>query len=86
MKSFKNWINYIKAILFIFIIMNTIAFFHAYKFTHFTEKQSEKTKSPEKLSSFEKVKTLCFGVNNPKPHNSKFPSQEYKTFKLNSYD
>ncbi|PXY43432.1 alpha/beta hydrolase [Flavobacterium hydrophilum] len=84
MKLFKNWKNYIKAILFIFIIMNMIAFFHAYKFTHFTEKQSEKTKSPDKLSSLEKIKTLCFGVNNPKPQNTKFPSQKYKTLKLKS--
>lgn len=84
MKSFKNWKNYIKAILFIFIMMNMIAFFHAYKFTHFAEDQSEKTKSPEKLSSLEKMKTLCFGINNPKPQGNKFPSQQYKTLRLKS--
>lgn len=42
MKSYKNRKNYIKAILFIFTIMNRIAFFHSYKFTHFREDKSEK--------------------------------------------
>ncbi|TCN57496.1 alpha/beta hydrolase [Flavobacterium circumlabens] len=68
----------------IFIIMNTIAFFHAYKFTHFSNSKAEKTKSPEKLTSFEKAKILFFGVNNPKPKSTKFPSQEYQTLKLQS--
>ena len=65
-------------------MINIIAFFHAYKFTHFTENKSEKTKSPEKQSSFEKIKTLFLGVNNPKPKNLKFPSQKYKTVLLKS--
>ncbi|MFP3786965.1 hypothetical protein, partial [Burkholderia sp. SIMBA_024] len=61
-----------------------IAFIHAYKFTHFAESNSKKTQSPEKLSSFEKVKTLLFGVNNPKPHNKNIPTQKYLTLKLKS--
>ncbi|TDP01626.1 alpha/beta hydrolase [Flavobacterium sp. 245] len=68
----------------LFILINTVAFFHAYKFTHFTSDKSEKTKSPERLSSFEKIQTLFFGVNNPKPRNTKFPSQKYKTLSLHS--
>ncbi|WP_242412097.1 alpha/beta hydrolase [Flavobacterium sp. Root186] len=64
--------------------MNIIAFFHAYKFTHFTENNSEKTKSPEKLSAIDKAKTIFFGVNNPKPKNNKFPTQQYQTLKLKS--
>ncbi|WP_234984763.1 MULTISPECIES: alpha/beta hydrolase [unclassified Flavobacterium] len=64
--------------------MNIIAFFHAYKFTHFTENNSEKTKSPEKLSAIDKVKTIFFGVNNPKAKNKKFPTQQYQILKLKS--
>lgn len=82
MKLFKN--KYLRILVFIFIIMNIVAFFHAYRFTHFTDDNSEKTKSPQELSSFEKVKTLFFGVNNPKPKNTKFPTQKYKTLKLHS--
>ena len=74
----------IRLMLIIFITINVMAFFHAYKFTHFSENNSEKTKSPEKLSSLEKVKTLFFGVNNPKPKNLKFPSQKYEVLKLES--
>ncbi|MBE8723617.1 alpha/beta hydrolase [Flavobacterium hungaricum] len=76
--------RFLKVLLLLFLIMNIVAFFHAYKFTHFKENKSEKTQSPEKLSTFGKVKTLFLGVNNPKPKNSKFPSQSYTTLKLKS--
>ena len=82
MKLFKN--KYLRILVFLFIIMNIVAFFHAYRFTHFADDNPEKTKSPQKISSFEKVKTLFFGVNNPKPKNTKFPTQKYKTLKLHS--
>ncbi|KQB37737.1 alpha/beta hydrolase [Flavobacterium aquidurense] len=84
MKVFKNRRNFILIVAIIFIIINIIAFIHAYKFTHFAENGSIKTKSPERLSSFEKTKTLIFGVNNPKPKNTKFPLQKYQTIKLKS--
>lgn len=76
--------RFLKIVLFLFIIMNVIAFFHAYQFTHFKENKTEKTLSPEKLSYLEKVKTLFLGVNNPKPKSSKIPSQKYQTLKLKS--
>ena len=80
----KRTTLFIRVLIFTFLMINIIAFFHAYKFTHFTENKSEKTKSPEKQSSFEKAKTLFLGVNNPKPKNLKFPSQKYKTVLLKS--
>lgn len=52
-----------------FLFINAVAYFHAYKFTHFSEAAVEKTKSPEKLSSLDKIKTLLTGVNNPRPNN-----------------
>jgi alpha-beta hydrolase superfamily lysophospholipase len=84
MKIFKNRKIYSTILATIFILINIVAFFHAYKFTHFTENESVKTNSPEKLSSFEKLKTLFLGVNNPKPKNTKFPTQKYQTVKLKS--
>ena len=84
MKILKNRKTYFTIIATVFILINIVAFFHAYKFTHFTDNKSEKTKSPEKLTSFEIATTLFFGVNNPKPKNTKFPSQKYKTLKLHS--
>jgi len=84
MKTLKYQTKYTKTILIIFIMINIVAFFHAYKFTHFTDNNLLKTKSPEKLSTFEKAKTLLFGVSNPKPKNAKFPTQKYQTINLKS--
>lgn len=85
MKKFKKVLKRIIWILTaIFIFMNTIAYFHAFKFTHFTENQIEKTKNPEELSAFKKIKTLIFGINNPRPINKKVPSQKYVTIKIKS--
>lgn len=84
MKILKKRNKLLRVILVIFIMMNIVAFFHAYKFTHFVENNSAKTKSPGKLSAIEKVKTLFFGVNNPRPKNVKFPTQKYRIVKLAS--
>ncbi len=82
MKLFKN--KFLRILLFLFILMNTIAIFHAYKFTHFAENNTVKTKTPEKLSLIDKVKTLFLGVNNPKPKNNKVPTQKYQILNLRS--
>ncbi|MBS7255920.1 alpha/beta hydrolase [Flavobacterium branchiicola] len=84
MKRLKKQTILLITLATIFILINVVAFFHAYKFTHFTANESQKTRSPEQLSSFEKAKTLFLGVNNPKPRNNKFPSQIYTTLKLHS--
>ncbi len=64
--------------------MNVVAFFHAYKFTHFTTTLQEKTKSPDKLTTLEKLKALLLGVNNPRPVNGTVPAQPYETVQLQS--
>lgn len=64
--------------------MNIVACFHAYKFTHFADASVTKTKSPEKLSKFDAVKALIFGVNNPRPTNNATPTQNFKTIELQS--
>jgi hypothetical protein len=64
--------------------MNIVALFHAYKFTHFADSDSIKTKSPGKLSTAEKIQVILFGVNNPKPLNQKLPAQKYEVIKLSS--
>jgi uncharacterized protein len=64
--------------------MNVVAYFHAYKFTHFSEAAVEKTKSPEKLSSFDKIKTLLTGVNNPRPNNKEVTGKMVEVVTLQS--
>jgi len=63
--------------------MNVVAFFHAYKFTHFTDENVIKTDA-KKLSTFGKIKTLLIGVNNPRPENNATPGQQFQTIKLQS--
>jgi len=67
-----------------FTLMNIVAFFHAYKFTHFADNNFAKTKSPDKLTPLDRIKTLLFGLNNPRPKNAKFPTQKFETVKLES--
>ena len=44
------------AFLISLILMNFVAYFHAYKFTHFSESNEAKTKDAKRLSTIEKIK------------------------------
>jgi alpha-beta hydrolase superfamily lysophospholipase len=63
--------------------MNVVAIFHSYKFTHFTDTKTVKTKEPGKLTTGQKISTLLFGVNIPRPENTSVPSN-YQSIKLKS--
>jgi alpha-beta hydrolase superfamily lysophospholipase len=67
-----------------FVMMNVVACFHAYKFTHFVEATVQKTGNPEKLSLTEKLKALVFGVNNPRPENKVKPAKPFGQVTLQS--
>jgi alpha-beta hydrolase superfamily lysophospholipase len=71
------------SLIFIFALMNMIAFFHAYKFTHFSSSRAAKTNS-ENLSPGGKVKALFFGINNPRPENKARPGRPFETIVLQS--
>lgn len=66
----------------VFILLNVIACFHAYHFTHFTDKNVVKTKESKDLSVLEKATIVLTGVNNPRPKNIKTPSLPFKTITL----
>lgn len=72
------------SLLIIFIVMNVVAYFHAYKFTHFAGEHIAKTKDPKQISILHKLKSLAFGINNPRPTNGQFPAKPYETIKLKS--
>lgn len=63
--------------------MNVVAVFHSYKFTHFNDTKTAKTNEPGKLTTGQKISTLLFGVNIPRPENTCVPST-YQTIKLKS--
>lgn len=77
-----KWSTWSLAIL--LLAMNLIAYFHAYKFTHFSEKANQKISAPSQMSLGEKVSTLVFGVAHPKPVNQRFPDRKYTTTRLKS--
>ncbi len=70
--------------LILFILMNIVAFFHAYKFTHFSLTETSKTRDPRKLSFSQKTNAILFGVNNPRPENKIIPDRPFETVKLKS--
>lgn len=78
---FKRLIKFVSAL---FIAMNIVACFHAYHFTHFTDKPITKTKDPQLLSLSDKIKAAVLGINNPRPANNNIPQQPYSTITLNS--
>ncbi len=71
-------------LLIIFILLNIIAFFHAYKFTHFGDNTLVRTRDPKELTFIRRIKSLAFGINNPRPTNGQFPTKPFETIRLKS--
>ncbi|PZR20858.1 MAG: alpha/beta hydrolase [Flavobacterium psychrophilum] len=67
----------------LFILINVIAFFHSYKFTHFSDKVTQKTDA-NTLTATQKAGILFFGIDNPRPVITAKPSQPYKTVTIDS--
>jgi alpha-beta hydrolase superfamily lysophospholipase len=80
--SHKNKIRIISIVIIALIALNVISFFHAYKFTHFDSDLSVRTADPRQLSSFQKIKTLLSGIDNPRPVNTEKPDKPYKTVSI----
>lgn len=67
----------------VFLLLNAIAFFHAWKFTHFSNDKGAKTKSGN-LPAIAKLKVLAVGVSNPRPVNTTMPGSSFETIVLQS--
>lgn len=65
-----------------FLLMNVVAIFHAYKFTHFATAEKDKTKDPKNLNTGQKLKTMLLGVSNPRPENTRLPDGKYQILTL----
>lgn len=76
--------NIIRSLIAVIAMLNVVAIFHSYKFTHFTEGNVLKTADAGKLTAGQKFSALLFGVNNPRPKNDKTPSAEFETIYINS--
>lgn len=69
-------------LLAVFILMNVVAFFHAWKFTHFTTANVPKPGKIKQMSTAQKMKALVFGIDSPRPRNWRTPTQPYETVQL----
>lgn len=85
-QMFRRYTNYrrrlIYGLLILFVLANLVAFFHAYKFTHFDKNSKVKTEKPEDLTVGQKIKILFLGIKNPKPKLKEFPNIYYETINL----
>lgn len=71
----------------LFILLNLVANFHAYKMTHFGSKIKISGTKPEDLKFLEKIKYLIFGVPAVKPYNHFTPVRydlSFQTEKISS--
>ena len=62
-------------------MMNLVAFFHAYQFTHFADENVRKT---DKKNTIDKIKALVFGVSNPRPTSKIVPKTPFEIVYLTS--
>lgn len=69
----------------ILIVINLVAFNHAWHFTHFDEISENKTSKPEELEFFQKIKVLLTGISNPRPENSGLPLRNYETINIKTH-
>lgn len=67
----------------LFFLLNTVAYLHAYKFTHYGEPGTVRTKI-DSLSGAEKIGVILTGITNPKPQNDSLPHVPYQTLKMGS--
>lgn len=71
----KKWL--IRILLIGFVLLNISAAFHGYKFTHFADTHTVKSKADE-LSTLDKIGVLFFGVSNPRPENKEVPKSLFE--------
>lgn len=72
-------------LLVVFVFLNVVSAFHAYKFTHFYDTDA-KVKKPEQMNGWEKTQAILFGVNYPKKKVEEFPLLPYRKFSVKTED
>jgi alpha-beta hydrolase superfamily lysophospholipase len=76
----------LKIFLIVFVLLNIILAFHAYKFTHFYDESEITIKRPEEMGGWDKTKTMLFGINAVKSKNLVAPDVNYEVIKLETDD
>ncbi len=65
--------------LLVFGLLNAVAFFHAWRLTHFSADAGPRTASPEKLAPAAKLWLVLTGAHNPRPVNGPPPAFPYQS-------
>jgi alpha-beta hydrolase superfamily lysophospholipase len=76
----------IRTALALFILVNIIVAFHAYKFTHFYEAGSIPVKSMEEKTGWDKTKEILFGMNAVKQVNTPVADSAFQPVYLTTAD
>ena len=75
----------LKTFLILFLLLNVVVIFHAYKFTHFYEMNDAAVKKQEAKNGWDKTSDLLFGFNAAKQQNTA-PDTTYKSVSLRTAD
>jgi alpha-beta hydrolase superfamily lysophospholipase len=75
-----------RGIIVLFVLLNVIVAFHAYKFTHFYNVGEISIKKNEEKTGWDKTKEILFGINAFKQQNSNASDSNYKTVTLITKD
>jgi len=83
----NRWLrSTLRVILFLFILLNVMAAFHAWKLTHNYPGNSSHIKDPGKMNFWEKTGAVIFGVKNSKPIILEYPSLPYEVINFYTKD
>lgn len=74
----------LRIFLALFLLLNIIAAFHAWKFTHFYPSGQFSKRLPEQMSALEKTKTILFGVRISRSTLNHTPDTKYNTITLHT--
>lgn len=76
----------LRTIVALFILLNIIVAFHAYKFTHFYNNGEISIKKNDEKSGWDKTKEMLFGINAQKKRNDVTTDSSFKTIYLTTQD
>ncbi len=76
----------LRSVLILFVLLNIIVAFHAYKFTHFYNNGTIAVKKKEEKSGWDKAREILFGINAEKKKNDVTTDSSFKTIYLKTTD
>jgi alpha-beta hydrolase superfamily lysophospholipase len=76
----------LRTVIVLFVLLNVIVVFHAYKFTHFYNNGDISIKKPEDYTGWDKAKAILFGINAVKKKNDITADSTFQTIYLKTKD